>query len=374
MAKKSIQPRAAHRPSPLARKARWVLWVAWLGWFAGAPEVLAQVTAPASGVEEAEEAENGEDLIDLFDHKNWYTLEMIVFSRPLEDASVTPTDNPQLEQLQLRQRIKLPASLKTLVQGPQQPEAPNHIGLLNALLNSYKYHALAEAVDPGAAPELEDLLLWLDQIKSTHTPQTLPQALEQLKTAGQYWPYIKPLFPNQPEFLIPTTSQQQLAVPAETAEFEEAVSITIPNDLAYRKSSHLRLSKEARKIAADSRYQILWHQAWHQPLSPRDKGMPILIQGVHSSTAGTDLPFLSLDGLLTVELSRFIHARIQLWAKPPELVQSKRVPEGFIEFDTKVRLRSHEYHYLDHPYLGVMLLIVPLEPKPDRFSPQHYSF
>lgn len=315
--------------------------------------------------------QEAEDLSEVFDHQNWYTLEMVIFSRPLEDASVLMNNDPNLEQLRLRKQINLPALIKTLLPAPIQVDRPQNIGLLNALLNSYQYRTTAKSTQPDATPELDDLLLWINEIKGVG--EVSLEVLTKLETAGQYWPYIEPLFAKLPKRLAPTVSSLKPTLP-ERPQNDDAMLIEIPSDLAFRTSTDLRLLKEANRLSADARYQILWHQAWHQPLSPRGEGIPLLIQGQHSAIAGTDLPFTSLDGLATVELGRFLHVRLQLWTKPPESPVVKNKPTGFIEFSVRARLRSNEYHYLDHPYLGVIMLIVPLEPKHDRLSPQRYSF
>lgn len=332
--------------------------------------LVLMATVPELQAQSSDDQED-EGPLEAFDHKNWYTLEMVIFSRPLEDASVHANNDPNLEQLRVHQQIKLPALLKTLLPAASNADSPAHLGLLSSLLNSYKYRTIAKSTKPGAIPELDDLLLWLSEIK-TSTYDNLA-VLQHLETAGQYWPYIEPLFANRPTLRAGLVNSQVSTLLERLAD-DGAMSIEIPHDLAFRTSTNLRLIDEANKLDASKQYQVLWHKAWHQPLSSRGKGIPLLIQGRHSVIKGTDLPFASLDGIATATLGRFLHVHIQLWSKLPELPELRNQQQGFIEFDAKVRLRSKEYHYLDHPYLGVILLIVPLQPKPDRFSPDRYTF
>lgn len=95
-------------------------------------------------------------------------------------------------------------------------------------------------------------------------------------------------------------------------------------------------------------YQPLWHQAWIQPPGERDGvALPVLAAlGQGRSSAG-------LQGGISLMLGRFLHLGLDLeWQPGPQLeaVMSQQR-----------RIRSGEEHYFDHPRLGVLARVTPLD-------------
>jgi hypothetical protein len=68
------------------------------------------------------------------------------------------------------------------------------------------------------------------------------------------------------------------------------------------------LDKIARSLGRSSRYRVLLHQAWRQPMDDESNARPILIQ------AGDRVgDIYEIDGTLRFHLSRFLHTRADLW-------------------------------------------------------------
>ena len=144
-------------------------------------------------------------------------------------------------------------------------------------------------------------------------------------------------------------------------------------------ASERQLNGPARSIRRSSLYELLLHQSWQQPIDATPT--PILIQG--GKQFGDRF---ELEGTLSLRRQRFLHVDADVWltefvpvrgvpssnspsalkAEFPELFQAAERGRGFapgsrFHLTEKRRLRSGELHYLDHPALGVLLLITPLD-------------
>lgn len=160
-----------------------------------------------------------------------------------------------------------------------------------------------------------------------------------------------------------------------------------------------QLLEEARKIQKSSNRRVLMHTAWHQPGLPREQAIQVhfkhSIDNTHSTLAGTsstqpvsgslpdpvmiNKPYL--DGSIKVMLARYLHVDTDIlyFTTPPE---TDTVTESGTGLDTisideysenstrtsvyqikqlRRRIRSKELHYLDHPVLGMLLMITPYE-------------
>ena len=178
------------------------------------------------------------------------------------------------------------------------------------------------------------------------------------------------------------TPSEQATDPAEP-ESAEPLSI---NDAAglypfvALPEKFLRLKETKRKLAQSSQYRVLLHTGWRQPITKSSKG-----QTVHIATAAEagSLGGManSLDGNITVSLSRYLHLHADLLLRRPvndvtpttsKLETSGTATEGSDESSAEAllpvyrmlqsrRMRSTEIHYLDHPALGVIAQIVPVK-------------
>ncbi len=129
-------------------------------------------------------------------------------------------------------------------------------------------------------------------------------------------------------------------------------------------------------LKRSSRYQVLFHQAWLQPLDRTP--VPILIQ---AGEKHGDL--WEIDGTMSFSRSRYLHVRTSLWytvfdsttlQEPwtgvPDPALANRYP-GLLQADrndryTRARqlplrhsrrMRSSVVHYIDHPYFGLLVRI-----------------
>lgn len=95
-------------------------------------------------------------------------------------------------------------------------------------------------------------------------------------------------------------------------------------------------------------YQPLWHQAWIQPPGDRDGVvLPVL------AALGQGRASPGLDGAISLTRGRFLHLGLDLQWQPGPVLEA--------EMSQRRRLRSGEEHYLDHPRLGVLALVRPVD-------------
>lgn len=119
--------------------------------------------------------------------------------------------------------------------------------------------------------------------------------------------------------------------------------------------SRYRLQGEWSRLQSSGEYRPLLHTAWLQPGLPREQSVGVLVEsGAASESLGGAKP---LSGVVKVGLSRYLHLDVNL-------LYRKSTGNG--AFDTfqlseSRRMRSKEIHYLDHPMMGVIALITPLQ-------------
>ena len=140
-----------------------------------------------------------------------------------------------------------------------------------------------------------------------------------------------------------------------------------------------QLEGPARSIRRSSLYALLLHQSWQQPIDQTPT--PILIQGGQQFGDRFEL-----EGTLSLRRQRFLHVEADLWltqfspqralpaakapsnlkAQFPDLFEAAERGRTFsadarFHLSERRRLRSGELHYLDHPALGVLILVTPLD-------------
>lgn len=137
---------------------------------------------------------------------------------------------------------------------------------------------------------------------------------------------------------------------------------------------NLSLRTAAIRMRRSGDYEVMHHGKWLQPVPPRDNAAPLLIQ-----LGAPDTTF-ELEGSVSVTLGRFLHFATRVWLQktPPE-TRSAPVSEGeaesgpadtggpsidaagYVLLSESRRMRPGELHYLDHPWLGILVRIEPAE-------------
>lgn len=163
-------------------------------------------------------------------------------------------------------------------------------------------------------------------------------------------------------------------------------------------SEDYHLTDAASRIAASNDYRLLTHIAWRQPGLDSQVALPVFFQ---EAIPGEDMPDTSspttmnaeqpatpplynkamLQGLITVSLSRYLHVDATLRFEadglaplPESLNNTDETPAVATDINTTSRptnvvyliqqsrrMRSKELHYIDHPVIGMLVMITPVD-------------
>ena len=97
---------------------------------------------------------------------------------------------------------------------------------------------------------------------------------------------------------------------------------------------------------------ILYNVQWVQPVYSQKHHIPLYFE---SSQTHMNQP--ELKGIMDLHVARYLHAKFHL-SYLPETADSY---EDMISLQSARRMRSKEVHYLDHPLVGVLLRMLPVE-------------
>ena len=131
----------------------------------------------------------------------------------------------------------------------------------------------------------------------------------------------------------------------------------------YLRLNELRQPMVAERIRLEKsgQYQILHHAAWQQPVSPPDKAHPVrLSNGKALAQASPDAP--ATDGSLRLSKEQFLQLDLEFLYHYPTLTPSENpaASDGLL-LQVNRKLRSGDLNYLDHPIIGVLAQITPVE-------------
>lgn len=207
------------------------------------------------------------------------------------------------------------------------------------------------------------------------------------------WPLaLDPVFDEQPDHVMTqldwwTQPSDQLTVWNGFRAWPSAPALW-PAPLTHLDS--LTMTAQAERINRQRDMQVVWHQAWIEPIQTEQTAI------VHALRIQPDnAPNVDIQGNVRFYLSRFLHIQTQLTVQHylPEseasvldptqrmslddtiirpLLQAEtttqsqlehpiRVPLRAAQIEQSRRMRSGELHYLDHPMLGIVVRITPIE-------------
>jgi hypothetical protein len=113
----------------------------------------------------------------------------------------------------------------------------------------------------------------------------------------------------------------------------------------------LRLKNEFARMRAASDVKPLLHIGWLQPGLAREEAVAINVRSEQRNGEW-------VEGSIRLGLSRYLHLETNLiyHRKPDE-----EVGGPVFQLLESRRMRSREYHYLDHPLFGVIAVVTPYE-------------
>jgi hypothetical protein len=109
-------------------------------------------------------------------------------------------------------------------------------------------------------------------------------------------------------------------------------------------------------LEQDGHYRVLSHQHWQQTIDAKTIAKPVRIAG--------DTP-AELDGTIRFYMSRYLHLDVDLLFR--QAAPGGEQGGGIVYRLTEQRkVKSQETHYFDHPKLGVLVRIMPLEKEKEK--------
>ncbi len=236
--------------------------------------------------------------------------------------------------------------------------------------------------------------------------------------AGQeHWPSnITLRYPNNWVELKDPNAAQPVAEPSSAVTNSEtevtATSIDLTKEAFYwLPESEQQLNNEAKKLMRDSRFELLFHQAWRQIIGHKNTAKSIIINGGKSYGKHQ-----SLEGTITLSVATYLKLQTNLWFSQFDInigqeqtVQWPNIPlrpnyrgptQDALTLDAEVDItaalekennqwnesdalsasedekddyvtrqiilikqardmRSNEVHYVDHPVVGIIIKVVP---------------
>ncbi|MCW8830445.1 MAG: peptidoglycan binding protein CsiV [Gammaproteobacteria bacterium] len=195
---------------------------------------------------------------------------------------------------------------------------------------------------------------------------------------SEQWPVI-----GQPEpelysdaFTVELEPLSLEAEPEKTEDSEINSVIDIANNTSYILNDHVK------KLNRSTRYNVLLHQSWQQTGLDSTNAVSMPVDTSEKSTAIKDITVFSnnstvktndqnskssIQGSIKLILGRYLHIhadlnykRINKSYRPNSPILDNR---RFHEYKIKAerRMRSNELHYIDHPLLGILVIVTPIK-------------
>ena len=135
-------------------------------------------------------------------------------------------------------------------------------------------------------------------------------------------------------------------------------------------SDTFSLSGKANALNKSGQYKVLKHMSWLQPGLAREDAISVRVsagknyKNEFSERSFANQPANELDGTVKVVLGRFLHVYTDLASRKAFNISSSdalgrnRVLADF-PIKTHRKMRSSTLHYIDHPYLGILVEIRP---------------
>ena len=188
-------------------------------------------------------------------------------------------------------------------------------------------------------------------------------------------------------FLSEQWPQPQAAASAAEGSREENTT----RRFAELPADEQKLGGAVAQLDKSKRYRVLKHIAWEQPGLSEDRAVSVPISGgtdfrmefparmesrwiVDANGQMVEIPgpesLNEMDGSVRLVLGRYLHIYTDLVYRKPVIVEqldeeTQEVSEQQILFDIPVeshrKMRSRELHYLDHPLLGILIEVTPVE-------------
>jgi hypothetical protein len=137
------------------------------------------------------------------------------------------------------------------------------------------------------------------------------------------------------------------------AELDPTLSL-LPEGFSVPKLP-LILEAVARRLNTGG-YRLLWHQAWIQPPLAREGPHLVLLAALGQGPATP-----GLEGTMSLVAGRFLHLGVDLTLSSASGLEA--------ELRQRRRLRPRVQQYFDHPRIGIVAVVTPVEIGADQSIP-----
>ena len=167
--------------------------------------------------------------------------------------------------------------------------------------------------------------------------------------------------------------RQYFCLPAQS-KFDFLRHFRSEEEVADCLSGYLRLNELRQPMVAErirleksGRYRILHHVAWQQPVSHPDEAYPVrLTNGRPLTQASPEAP--ALDGSALLSKEQFLQLDLELlYHYPASAADGNSTASDGLLLQINRKLRSGDLNYLDHPMLGILAQVTPVEEAPSAF-------
>jgi hypothetical protein len=128
------------------------------------------------------------------------------------------------------------------------------------------------------------------------------------------------------------------------------------------------LNEKYKRILLSSEYNILFYGSWRQAGLDKEQAFEIDIKDLENNHNNQSINKLS--GNFKLILTRYLHIysdleylRIQQTHPSENILENTEISDEIYPLKNHRRMRSKELHYIDHPLIGILVQINPVENK-----------
>lgn len=142
-------------------------------------------------------------------------------------------------------------------------------------------------------------------------------------------------------------------------------------------STEFQLSDAVGHLRRSSAYRPLLHIAWHQPGYTRSEALKVHIHSgiTNQYKADKDIEYhqnQAINGTIQLYRARYLHLETDLYHYR-EIPSDSPTQATTFRMQGSRRMRSRELHYIDHPLIGVLVLVTPYEPLESEVDTEELS-
>ncbi len=151
---------------------------------------------------------------------------------------------------------------------------------------------------------------------------------------------------------------------------ENTVEVTEINTSNFESIKPSILKEKYKRVSASSEYNILFYGAWRQAGLAKDEAFEININDLKNNHGSKSTNTLS--GKFKLILTRYLHiySELEYLRKPisttDEQLELTEISNESYPLKSHRRMRSKELHYIDHPLVGILIQINPVEKKEEE--------